>query len=245
MRGGLSRISSDENGTVPLPRTSSKPPKIALKDIEQMIRIGEITGQMPLVLSQISKQLLDSPKPRRRVSGILIYPMILIGISLFSALAIPRMLDQKGAKIGSAKAADAKAVHTDDAGLVLNATCIMGEQRRAIINGRTYKLKDTLVSPNATDPPYVIAEILPHKVLLEWQGKHLQLCYSDNVAAAQSTYPAAKSIPTETLPPELSPEAAPGAEGEGLSQLLDKVQKGNVSLGDVLPIVSSLLSKKE
>ncbi|MEI8241618.1 MAG: type II secretion system F family protein, partial [Actinomycetota bacterium] len=92
MSGVLSRFWSDENGTVPLPRTSSKTQKIALNDLEQMIRIGEITGQMPLVLSQISKQLLDFPRPRRRVSGILMYPLILIGISVFSAFAIPRML---------------------------------------------------------------------------------------------------------------------------------------------------------
>ena len=218
-------------------RTSSKLQKqFALDDFEQLIRIGEITGQMPLVLSQVSKQLLESAPPRRRAWGILMYPLILIGIFVLSAVATPWMLDQQGARVGNAKAA-----HADDARLVLNATCIMGEQRLAIINGRTYKLKDTLDQPNAAAPPCVITEILPHEVRLECQGKRLQLRYADGVTAAQGTRPTAKRIQTETLPPELSP----GAEGEALNRLLEKVQKGDVGLGDVLPILSGLSSKKE
>jgi hypothetical protein len=223
-------------------RTSSKPDKkLALDDVEQLIRIGEITGQMPLVFSQLSKQLLNSSQPRRRASVILMYPMILIGVFVLSAVVVPRMLEQQGARVGKAKAADAKTAQTDDSRLVLNATCIMGEERLAIINGRTYRPKDTLVGPNPAAPPCVITEILPHKVLLECQGKRLQLCYADGVTESQGMSPTARSIQTETLPPELTP----GAEGEGLNLLLDKVQRGDVGLGDVLPILSTLSSKKK
>jgi|GEM_PF-4272724 len=227
----------------PIARThaSNEPnTKIALDDLEcrwiEMIRAGGTSGPAPLVLLQVGQQLLESPLPRRRSLGILAYPLILLGAFAISAFVIPPMLAKQVAKVGKAKG-----VKAGDGKLVLNATCITGEQRLAIINGRTYRLKDTLDKSNAAAPSWVIAEILPHKVLLECQGKRLQLCYADRVAEAQGTSSPAKSFPTETLPPELSP----GTEGEDLNRLLEKVQQGDVGLGDLLPLLSNLSSKKE
>ena len=75
-------------------------------------------------------------------------------------------------------------------GLVLNATCIRGDMRMALINGKLYQPKDKLPAAAPGAPPCVVAEILPYKVLLECRGKTLELCYSDRVTAGGG--PAAK-----------------------------------------------------
>ena len=77
-----------------------------------------------------------------------------------------------------------------DSGLVLNATCIMGKQRMAIINGRVYKEKEAIPQPGADTPSCFVTAILPHKVLLSYQGETVQLGYL-NVA----TKPAAANNP--------------------------------------------------
>ena len=58
-----------------------------------------------------------------------------------------------------------------DSGLVLNATCIMGKQRMAIINGRVYKEKEAIPQPGDETPSCFVTAILPHKVLLSCQGE--------------------------------------------------------------------------
>jgi hypothetical protein len=67
-------------------------------------------------------------------------------------------------------------------GLVLNATCIVGEQRLAIINGHIYKEKESIPRSGDDATSCVVTSILPHKVLLSCQGESLQLGYA-NVAA--------------------------------------------------------------
>jgi hypothetical protein len=215
--------------------------KLKADEIEEMLRIGEVTGQMPLVLSQLSKQFLDAPRPRRRLAGILVYPVLLVGLSLLSSMALPWLLERQGLRIDRVKSADAQAAPDDDGRLVLNATCIMGDKRLAIINGRTYRPNDTLVSSNTKAPPCVITDILPNKVLLECQGKRFQLCYVDSLTSPPGASPPTRSSPTQSPPPDLPP----GLEGDGLTVLLEKMQKGEAGLTDVLPILSTLSRKKE
>jgi hypothetical protein len=73
-------------------------------------------------------------------------------------------------------------------GLVLNATCIVGDQRLAIIDGRMYAAQETLAGKGTAAAPYKIVSVLPHKVLLEHEGNALELTYSD--AAVGSAYSA-------------------------------------------------------
>ena len=53
------------------------------------IRTGEITGQMPLVLAELNKQIHEARETRRKVMGALMYPMILICVAV---LAVGSML---------------------------------------------------------------------------------------------------------------------------------------------------------
>jgi hypothetical protein len=86
--------------------------------------------------------------------------------------------------------ADAK-----DSGLILNATCIVGQQRLALINGQVYKEKDTIKGKGSGDDPvnWVITDILPHKVLLLHQGTPLQLSYPNGAEKSASKSDADKS----------------------------------------------------
>jgi hypothetical protein len=223
------------------PCRSGEPRKpLELDDVEQMLRIGEATGQMPLVFSQLSKQLLNAPRPRRRMPGMLMYPLVLVGLSIVSSMALPWMLDREGIRFNPMKAAAHQAEPDDDGRLVLNATCIMGDKRLAIINGRTYRPNDTIVSSNPKVPPCVVVDILPNQVLLTCQGKRLQLCYADRLPASSGTSPAAK--PNQTA---ARPDLPRGLEGDGLSVLLEKMQSGEATWSDMLPVLSTLSKKKE
>jgi hypothetical protein len=62
--------------------------------------------------------------------------------------------------------------------LELNATYIRSDYRAAVINGQLYALGDALPAPNSTVPPFVVAEIHRHKVLLESRTQSLELEYS-------------------------------------------------------------------
>ncbi len=55
----------------------------------EVIRTGEITGQMSLVLSELNKQIADSRETARKVKGALMYPIILI---CFAVGAVTAML---------------------------------------------------------------------------------------------------------------------------------------------------------
>jgi len=75
--------------------------------------------------------------------------------------------------------AAAKAGNAKTAVLVLNATLLMGEGRAAVINGQIYHRRDVLNASGDAASSYMITDILPDKVVLESQGKSLQLCYPD------------------------------------------------------------------
>jgi hypothetical protein len=63
-------------------------------------------------------------------------------------------------------------------GLSLDATCIAGDSRLAIINGHIYGVKKRISGSSAAAPALTIAAVLPYKVLLECDGKTLELFYS-------------------------------------------------------------------
>ena len=72
-------------------------------------------------------------------------------------------------------------------GLTLDATCIVGNQRLAVINGRLYAAPELLLeSSSATSPPKIV-NVLPYKVLLEWGGKTLELTYSNVASSAAAS----------------------------------------------------------
>jgi hypothetical protein len=88
------------------------------------------------------------------------------------AIAVARA-KKAGEKLGLA--AKVAAIHNSD--LVLNATCIMGRQRFAVINGHVYKEKEAIRRPGDDSPTCFLTAILPHKVLLSDRGKTVQLGY--------------------------------------------------------------------
>jgi hypothetical protein len=88
----------------------------------------------------------------------------------------------KSGKGGKTLDTAAKVAAIRDSGLVLSGTCIMGDKRMAIINGQVYKEKDAIPQPGEETPSCFITNILPHRVLLSYQGEIVQLGYV-NVAA--------------------------------------------------------------
>jgi hypothetical protein len=77
-------------------------------------------------------------------------------------------------EVAERMASDAK-----DSGLVLKGTCIIGQQRLALINDRVYREKDVIQGGGEEPINWVITDILPHKVFLSCQGMPLQLTYSN------------------------------------------------------------------
>jgi hypothetical protein len=92
-----------------------------------------------------------------------------------------RMAKKKAAKPG-AKAEIGKAMNFKDFGLTLSATCIVGNKRLALINGRLYKEKEAVEKSPGEPTTYVITSIEPHRVIVSWNGRPFQLSYSDTAA---------------------------------------------------------------
>jgi hypothetical protein len=65
--------------------------------------------------------------------------------------------------------------------VVLNATYITNNSRLAIINGHVYKTRESSVASQDT-PGFTVLEIYPDRVLLESDGKSLELTYPDKAA---------------------------------------------------------------
>ncbi|MCE5268196.1 MAG: type II secretion system F family protein [Planctomycetaceae bacterium] len=69
-------------------------PKIFRRHWVEVIRTGEITGQMSLVLAELNKQIIETRATSRKVKGAMMYPMILIcfavgAVTLMLWLVIP------------------------------------------------------------------------------------------------------------------------------------------------------------
>jgi hypothetical protein len=69
-------------------------------------------------------------------------------------------------------------------GLALEATCLSGPERLAIISGRIYRQRETVQSPVADAPACVLAQVFSDRVLLNAQGKTLELKYSNTAGSA-------------------------------------------------------------
>ena len=54
----------------------------------EVIRTGEVTGKMSMVLGELNKQIHESQETRRKISGALTYPMILICVAITSISAM-------------------------------------------------------------------------------------------------------------------------------------------------------------
>lgn len=106
-----------------------------------------------------------------------------------------RVANKKAAKSG-AKAEVGKAMDFKDFGLTLSATCIVGDKRLALINGRLYREKEAVEKSPGEPTTYVVTNIEPHRVIVSWNGRPYQLNYSDtvvNAAAKKATEPAQNS----------------------------------------------------
>ena len=90
-------------------------------------------------------------------------------------------LTESGKLVQKTKTASAP-VDMRETGLVLNATCIVGQERMAIINGRVYKEKEAVERPGEEAGSCIVTEIFPHKVLLSYQGQTMQLGYVNATA---------------------------------------------------------------
>ena len=104
---------------------------------------------------------------------------------LFLRAGTSHLAKTKADRLGSKGAAAVTAADAKGSGLVLAATCIVGQKRMAMINGKVYREKDAIQGSGKEPVNYVIAQILPHKVLLSSQGGLLQLSYT-NAAAKPS-----------------------------------------------------------
>jgi len=83
---------------------------------------------------------------------------------------------------GQGKPTGKGAKHSD--GLTLEATCIVGDQRLAVINGRLYAPKETLSLPGLSATPCEVISVLPYKVVLKCGENNKELTYP-NVASKQ------------------------------------------------------------
>jgi hypothetical protein len=100
-----------------------------------------------------------------------------------------------GAPAGSATAK--KPVDPLDS-LKLEATCTLGNQRLAMINGQLYAPQDRLSTANSSLPPFRIVSVFPNKVLLECKGKTVELTY-DGVVSRAAPSPKVESPKVELL----------------------------------------------
>jgi hypothetical protein len=107
--------------------------------------------------------------------------------------------------------------------LVLNATLLSGDQRVAMINGRAYRPGDPVVAADAA-AQLRVAEIHHHRVVLERQGKRVDLTFANqptNTKAprggqlagqngkTKTVKTGAKTRPGRSAPPRPQPPAAP------------------------------------
>jgi type IV pilus assembly protein PilC len=63
-------------------------PNVFLHHWIEVIRTGEITGQMSLVLGELNNQIRESRETRRKVMGALMYPIILICVAVSAVTAM-------------------------------------------------------------------------------------------------------------------------------------------------------------
>jgi type IV pilus assembly protein PilC len=65
----------------------------------EVIRTGEVTGQMSLVLSELNKQILETRATQRKISGAMMYPLILMVVAVLAVTAMLWMVIPTFAKM--------------------------------------------------------------------------------------------------------------------------------------------------
>jgi hypothetical protein len=103
----------------------------------------------------------------------------------------------KAAGASTGAAAAKKGVDPLDS-LRLEATCILGNERLAMINGQLYAPQKTPSAGNAS-MPFRVVSVSPNKVLLECNGKTLELTYEGIVSRPAAS---AKPAPAKTATPK-------------------------------------------
>jgi hypothetical protein len=93
-------------------------------------------------------------------------------------------------------------------GLALNGTCIRGDYRAAVINGQLYHPGQPLLS-DSRSALGVVAEIEPHRVLIEGYGQVVELAYPSESDRALSSKPLGQS------PRAVRPAAATASDRNG------------------------------
>jgi type IV pilus assembly protein PilC len=63
-------------------------PKVFSHHWVEVVRTGEVTGQMALVLGELNKQIQDARATRRKISGAMMYPIILICVAVGAITAM-------------------------------------------------------------------------------------------------------------------------------------------------------------
>jgi type IV pilus assembly protein PilC len=63
-------------------------PKVFLHHWVEVIRTGEVTGQMALVLGELNKQIQDARATRRKITGAMMYPIILVCVAVGAITAM-------------------------------------------------------------------------------------------------------------------------------------------------------------
>jgi hypothetical protein len=88
-------------------------------------------------------------------------------------------------KRGQTGSAAARALKSNE--LTLDATCILGGRRLAVISGSLYAVHEKVPAESPSAAPYTLSNVLPYKVLLEREGKTTEISYSNIALSAESS----------------------------------------------------------
>ena len=104
-----------------------------------------------------------------------------------SAAKAPTVKTNRRVTTGARAGGKPTAKRTGNSGrLTLEATCIVGDRRLALINGRLYAPKETLSLPGLSATPCEIISVMPYKVVLKCGAKNMELTYP-NVASKSAS----------------------------------------------------------
>lgn len=88
MRQILEEISARVAAGSSLNAAAANYPKIFEHHWLEVIRVGEVTGKMGMVLLELNKQIRESRETRRKVVGALMYPIILIVVAVLAVTVL-------------------------------------------------------------------------------------------------------------------------------------------------------------
>jgi hypothetical protein len=173
--------------------------------------LSEDKPPAPEAMPELAASLLSpklAPRPERDPFG-------LVATRQVSAKEAAKLRAARSAAAAGRNGPPAKPVDPLS-GLILTATCIVGDQRLAVINGRLYAPKETVVMDklvakrpaNAKGPapapapaaaeapaaaPYQVVDVFPYRVLLAHNGQLLELGYSNTASGPPSVQGAWKA----------------------------------------------------